>query len=71
MLNEHKALEECFVRLDTMNDETRCFGIMNQCQLTLMRNENKVDRERETREHNELIDYYQKMGKNAALGKEA
>ena len=46
-----------------MNDETSCFEIMNQCHLTLMRNENKVNRQRETCEYNELIDDYQRMEK--------
>ena len=52
MLSEWKSLEDNVSRLDAMNDEISCFGIMCQCHLTLMRNEQKVDWEREVCEHN-------------------
>ena len=62
-LSEHKALEECVVRLDIINDEITCFEMMNQCHLAMKRNEKEVDHERQVCEQNELIDEHHKMGK--------
>ena len=51
------------VRLDAMNDEVSCFGIMFQCHLTLMRNEKQVDWGKEVIECNELMDENEKKEK--------
>ena len=72
VLSEHKAREEHVVSLGVMNDEASCFEMMSQCRLALMRNEKEVDRARETREHNELIDEHNEMVKEMQhLGKKA
>ena len=63
MLSEYKALEECVFSLEIMNDEARCFDVMNQCHSALTRNEKEVPSEKERREHNELVVKFNKKAK--------
>ena len=63
MLSECEYLEENVGRLNKINDENSCFGIVSQCHLTLMRNEKQVDWEKEVIECNELMDENEKKEK--------